>query len=102
MLIFSDVSDKFYQINSLVFHILYLKNEGRRNDTANELGVHAKTIKTYLEEYDVDKDLLDLHLNRLVSDGWFKQLPEEEQSKHVEMVKTVYMTAQLPETATIN
>lgn len=90
LLILSDFSEKFYHINRLVVQIIYLKNEGRKNDTANELGVHVKTIRTYLEEYDVGKDLMDMHLNRLVVEGWFKELPESDQLEHMKIVQCVY------------
>jgi hypothetical protein len=90
LLILSDVSDKFYHINRLVVQMVHLKNEGRKNDTAIELGLHVKTLKTHLEDFDTDSNLVDMHLNKLVTEGWFKELPPEQQTLHMELVTEAY------------
>jgi hypothetical protein len=91
LLVLSDVSDKFYHINRLAVQMIFLKNEGRKHDTANELGVHVKTLKSYLADLDADIDMLDVHLNRLATEGWFKELPKEEQLAHMDLVTQAYV-----------
>lgn len=98
LLLLSDVSDKFYHISRMAVQLVHLKNEGRKHDTANELGVHVKTLKTYLEGYEIEEDFIDMHLNRLATEGWFKELPEEEQLAHIDIVQQAYKKEEVAQT----
>lgn len=72
--------------------MVYLKNEGNKTETAKDLGLCVKTLRTYLKETDISGTMMDMHLNMLALDNWFNDLPEEDRIYHRNMVKQIYET----------
>lgn len=90
LLLLSDLEDKHQIALTHIIKLVYIKNEGNQHKTAKELGVTTRTVRNHLKGFDIKGTLLDLHLDMLVCDRWFSELPLPEQEECVEMVRDHY------------
>lgn len=84
--ILSDGTDKMENITTTILQIVHIKNGGNQTRTAEELGLATRTVRSYLKKFEVSKHLIDMHLNSLASNSWFKELPVEEQERWTDLV----------------
>jgi len=99
--ILSDGTDKMDNITTTILQIIHIKNEGNQTKTAKELGLTTRTVRSYLRKFEVSRHMMDMHLNTLTSNSWFKELPTEEQEMWTDLVIGHYKPNDLGQEPTV-